>query len=116
MRDTIIVWLSIYNGQCWDTTSQSITIRKVYIYAPNAFTPNGDNNQRFILVTRGIIEGELFIYNRDGLLVYSTQDFSTQGWDGGSSPQGNYVWTLRYRAIEYPDTWQRETGSVLLIR
>lgn len=116
MRDTIIVWLSIYNGQCWDTTSQSITIRKVYIYAPNAFTPNGDNNQRFILVTHGIIEGELLIYNRDGLLVYSTQDFSTQGWDGGSSPQGNYVWTLRYRAIEYPDTWQHETGSVLLIR
>lgn len=115
-RDTTVIWLSIYNGQCWDTASQAIAIRKVYIYAPNAFTPNGDNNRRFILVTGGVIEGELRIYNRDGLLVYTTRDFGSQGWDGGSSPQGNYVWTLRYRAIEYPDTWQRKTGSVLLIR
>lgn len=115
-RDSIIISLSVFNGQCQDTTSQTVYIRKVSIYAPNVFTPAADNNNRFILFTQGIIEGELRIYNRNGLLVYSTRDFNGQGWDGESSPQDNYVWEFTYRAIEYPDTWQQETGSILLIR
>ena len=115
-KDTFEVALSIFNGQCWDTTSQLVTIRKVAIYAPNAFTPNNSDNNRFTLVTQGVMEGELRIYNRDGILVFTTRDFAEQGWDGSGAPQGNYVWQFTYRAIEYPDTWQNETGSILLIR
>ena len=115
-KDSFEVALSIFNGQCWDTVSQIVTVRKVIIYAPNAFTPGEDNNNHFSLFTQGIIEGELRIYNRDGNLVYSTRDYENPGWDGHGVPQGNYVWRFSYRAIEYPDTWQNETGSVLLIR
>lgn len=115
-RDSFNVAVSIYNGQCWDTASQTVIIRKVSIYAPNAFTPGADANNRFILFTRGIIEGELRIYNRDGLLVFTTHDYDGQGWDGLGSPQGNYVWRFSYRSIDYPSTWQHETGSILLIR
>ena len=115
-KDSFVVTLRISNGKCWDTASRTIYIDKTTIYAPNAFTPNNGDNNRFTLVTQGVIEGELRIYNRDGLLVFTTRDFTVQGWDGGSSPQGNYVWHLTYRNIEYPNVWQEEVGSVLLIR
>lgn len=114
--DSLCVALSVYNGQCWDTVIQTVPIRKVSIYAPNAFTPGADSNQRFALVTRGITDGEISIYNREGLLVYRTTEFNTTGWDGGNAPQGNYVWVLRYHAIEHPEALQTEKGSVLLIR
>lgn len=69
---------------------------------------------------KGIITTELFIYNREGLLVYRTTDLE-QGWDGrnlSETPcmQGNHVWKLIYKANDWPTTERTEIGSVLLLR
>ena len=71
-------------------------------------------------VNRRRHEAEIFIYNREGLLVYHSDDYST-GWDGQSQdgtpcPQGNYVWKLVYRAVDLPHSDRIEAGSVLLLR
>ena len=114
--DSIAIALSVYNGQCLDTAFYLLPVLRVAVFAPNAFTPNLDINNRFALVTHGVIDGELFIYNRDGLLVFQTTDFGNMGWDGGNSPQGSYVWRFIYHAIDYPNSLKSEIGTVLLIR
>lgn len=114
--DSLVLALSVFNGQCYDTATQVIPILRVAIFAPNVFTPNLDNNNRFFLSHHGIIDGELFIYNREGLLVYRTTDFSNRGWDGGNCPQGNYVWKFEYHAVDYPTTLKSAVGTVLLLR
>lgn len=118
--DSVIVALSVYNGTCLDTALRIIPILKTSIFAPNAFTPSQESNNRFIIVARGLIRADLYIYNREGLLVYHTTNIE-QGWDGRSEngtpcKQGNYVWKLVYRAIDLPSSDRTEIGSVLLIR
>lgn len=51
---------------------------------PNAFTPDGygpAENETFKPLAEGVIEYELFIYNRWGELIFTTKDLSV-GWDG----------------------------------
>jgi hypothetical protein len=114
--DTVAVALSVFNSQCWDTVVQMLPIRKVAIHAPNAFTPTNETNNRFVIAAQGVIEGELSIYNRDGLLVFRTKDFGGEGWDGAGCEQGAYVWKFEYRAIDYPAASQVEVGTILLIK
>ena len=117
--DSVTVALRVYNGLCYDTAIHVLPIHRVAIYAPNAFTPLREDNNRFIISGVGIDEGELFIYNREGLLVYHSKDY-TAGWngrrstDGAICPQGNYVWKLAYRASDH--TSRTEVGTVLLIK
>lgn len=118
--DTVSLTLRIFNGQCPDTATHFIPIRRVTLYAPNAFTPEEYENNTFYLVTQGIIEAHLIIYNREGMLIWQTTDLSTP-WDGRRTDgtlctQGNYVWKLTYRSVDYPDRLQTEVGSVLLLR
>ena len=118
--DSLLLSLCVYNGQCYDTVSQTVPILHVAAYAPDAFTPGEDNNNRFTIVTQGITNGELYIYNRQGLLVYQTTDLNT-GWDGrdyNGNPchQAAYVWKLIYEAIDHPGVKRSEVGTVTLLR
>lgn len=114
--DSLIFALDVYNGQCHDTAVCVVPVLKAAVFAPNVFTPNLDQNNRFTLKHHGILDGELFIYNREGLLVYRTTDFADKGWDGGNCPQGNYVWRFEYHALDYPNALKSEIGTVLLLR
>ena len=118
--DSVIVALRVFNGQCYDTATRVIQVLRVTLFAPNAFTPGRDDNSRFIIVGQGILEAELHIYNREGLLVYHTNNIE-QGWDGSNAsgapcPQGSYVWKLSYKALDRPTSLRTEIGTVLLIR
>ena len=119
-RDTLTLAVSLFNGQCSDTAIQLIPIIRIAIFAPNAFTPTRDNNNKFNIKAQGILDGELFIYDRDGTLVYHASDY-TDGWEGRNlngnlCQQANYVWKLSYRTLAYPNRKQVEIGSILLIR
>ena len=53
-----------------------------YIYIPNAFSPNGDNENDVLYVRGMLLESMLFrVYNRWGELVFESTDRSV-GWDG----------------------------------
>ncbi|PLX10634.1 MAG: hypothetical protein C0597_16475 [Marinilabiliales bacterium] len=68
---------------------------------PNAFTPDGTGpteNEIFRPLAEGVIEYELFIYNRWGELIFTTKDLS-DGWngtiDGDMAKPDVYVWKAK---------------------
>ena len=117
--DSLMVILAVSNGDCLDTARHTLPILKVAFWAPNAFTPAEGSNNRFAIVNLGLLEAELYIYDREGRLLFKTSDL-VEGWDGSHNgvpcPQAAYVWHLRYRAVDYPDAWRSATGTVTLLR
>jgi gliding motility-associated-like protein len=89
------------------------------LYTPNAFTPNGDNNNDFFLVFgKAIHQNSLKIFNRWGEEVFESSDMNN-GWDGTykgiAQPSGVYVYVLNY--FSGIETKTREIkGSLTLIR
>lgn len=114
-EDSIEVMLTAVNDYCRDTTQAVVIVNNDDIYAPNIFTPQQSTNNRFAIVAAEEIDGELTIYNREGTQVYVTIDLQS-GWNGGSCPQGAYVWRLRYRYSHNPDRWHDAIGTVTLLR
>ena len=87
---------------CVDTLVKTIVVNpEVILYAPNTFTPDGDEfNQDWKIYIEGIdiYNFELFIFNRWGEVVWESHDPSV-GWDGTYKgkiiPQGTYTWIIR---------------------
>jgi hypothetical protein len=118
--DTAVVALEVWNGQCYDTAVHLLPVLRVALFAPNVITPaSNDENSRFIIVTQGVASGKLYIYNREGLLLYHNDDY-TLGWDGRTldgriCPQGAYVWKLEYTSVDHPADKQTQVGTVTLL-
>lgn len=88
------------------------------LFAPNAFTPNGDGlNDEFFLKGRFIDEYNLRIYNRWGELLFETFTMY-DGWDGKlhgkASPEGVYVWVATGLGFDGTEITLR--GTVTLLR
>jgi gliding motility-associated-like protein len=76
---------------------------KIDIFAPNAFSPNGDNNndvfKPYINQSRNVVitSYEFSMFDRWGNLVFMTKDLQ-EGWDGTVQSQaaamGVYVWRI----------------------
>ncbi|MBK9175413.1 MAG: gliding motility-associated C-terminal domain-containing protein [Flavobacteriales bacterium] len=93
------------------------------IYVANAFTPNDDDkNEVFRPSVIGMQEDwyEFMVFNRWGLLVFSTTDPS-EGWNGGMNnageilPQDVYVWMLRAKDQFTPEKAEL-IGTVTLLK
>lgn len=84
---------------CEDETCEPVSIYPVpTIWAPSAFTPNGDGtNERFKVVVLYATKFQLEIFNRWGEMIYSSID-QDEGWDGTykSNPAqiDTYVWKV----------------------
>jgi gliding motility-associated-like protein len=87
---------------CSDTMDyELIVLPEVLIYAPNAFTPDGDEfNQGWRVFMEGvdIYDFELLIFNRWGETIWETHDMTVH-WDGTYNgkivQQGTYIWVIR---------------------
>jgi gliding motility-associated-like protein len=87
---------------CIDSMTQIVQLfNEVIIYAPNTFTPDGDEfNQDWRVYIDGIdqFDFQLLIFNRWGEIVWESKD-SKVAWDGtygGNIVQdGTYTWTIR---------------------
>ncbi|HTF03306.1 MAG TPA: PKD domain-containing protein, partial [Bacteroidia bacterium] len=104
---------------CPDTTWLTILVEEpTTCFIPNAFTPDGSGlNDLFMVSGINVREFELLIFDRWGMLIFSTTD-PYHGWDGtfkGNKCQEDvYVWRLKYC-----DTYGIRTekmGHVSLIR
>ena len=119
LADTIRVMLDAYNAYCHDTALTLLPLHRSTTFTPNAFTPDQPTNNRFFFPWTGISEFHLSIYNRGGLLVFSTDDI-TQSWDGTHNgtpcPPGAYVWHVQYTDDVKPHNPQVKEGIVTLIR
>ncbi|MDC3253163.1 gliding motility-associated C-terminal domain-containing protein, partial [Crocinitomicaceae bacterium] len=87
---------------CTDTMNyELIVFPEVLLYAPNAFTPDGDEfNQGWQVYMEGvdIYDFELLIFNRWGELIWESHDIDAPWYgtyDGKLLQQGTYQWTIR---------------------
>ncbi|MES2590352.1 MAG: PKD domain-containing protein [Bacteroidota bacterium] len=88
------------NG-CSDSTTHPVLIGPEFtFFIPNTFTPNGDGtNDYFYGAGIGIIEYDLWIFDRWGNMVFHTVDLN-QKWDGKANKGENpaqidvYVWKV----------------------
>ena len=93
------VRLTASNSNCICVDSIMVTVTESAIYAPNVFTPNGDElNDEFRVAYKSIISFDCWVYNRWGRLVYHWTD-PTKGWDGNingrkASP-GPYFYVIK---------------------
>ena len=77
----------VSDGVC--SRQASVTIKtyqfvceEPFVYVPNAFTPNADNENDVLYIRSTIVEeATLRIFNRWGEMVFETNDLSI-GWDG----------------------------------
>jgi gliding motility-associated-like protein len=104
--------------------SDTVYVKPFIYYVPSAFTPNSDGKNdyfRLIGLYRNI-RLNLYIYNRWGELVFTSDDLDT-GWDGtmsgNLSPEGTYVWVAKIKFLN-PDIIANNEillkGSVILLR
>jgi len=118
---TYTVQLDVLNEfGCIASITYTLVITAVSsVYAPNAFTPNGDGiNDVFRVEGEGITDLELLIFNRWGELIFDDEELEG-GWDGEYHEMhvqdGVYVWKVHYRVADQPG-WQQATGHVTLLR
>jgi len=85
--DNDTVYVTISDGFCNLNLKQRVRVLDnpcgpPDIFVPNAFSPNGDNNNDVLRVRGQYIKAMLFrVYDRWGQKVYETRDQS-KGWDG----------------------------------
>ncbi|MEL7002518.1 MAG: FG-GAP-like repeat-containing protein [Bacteroidota bacterium] len=96
------------------------------LFIPNLFTPNGDGeNDNFLVYGDGVKIISFRIFNRDGQMVYQTNNVMEAmevGWDGTyeGTPldNGNYVWSLQGEYFDgTPLTFAgKNNGTIRLLR
>ncbi len=114
--------IAISDLGCTDTALLDVQVYpEVILYAPNTFTPDGDEfNQDWRVFIEGvdIYDFQLTIYNRWGEAIWETQD-PEQGWDGNYNgrpvPIGTYSWFIRTRDLLNDDKYEFE-GHVNVIK
>lgn len=95
-----------------------LTFLELEMYLPTAFTPDNDNiNDRFFAKGPVVQNFKMEIYNRWGVLIFSTDD-NINGWDGTidgqDSPEGTYIYKIFYEDTD--GTKFDQSGAVVLMR
>ena len=89
---------------CQDTVVKVVKVESDFnVFVPNAFTPNGDDdNELFLPILQGVRIYKFIVFNRWGTKVFETSD-PKLGWDG--TFQGNnckeevYIWKITASGI-----------------
>ena len=102
------------------STSNIVAVEKPYaIYAPNAFSPDGDGfNDVFKVSGQGIIDFEMEIFNRWGQMVFKSSNIN-QKWDGTfrgkDLPTGTYIYKIKI--ITHGENQKSvKSGTISLVR
>ena len=103
---------------CVDSTSLWVIVAPdTRLFIPNAFTPGKSINNIFKVYGSGIYDFQLYIYDRWGMLMFSTNDMDI-GWDGTYknelAPTGVYVYKIQYKNTS--NQIKQKAGSMTLLR
>lgn len=119
MGDSTEIMLLAYTPTCLDTAIEIIPFHRIALFPPNVFTPQANQNELFRPVALGVVDYEIWIYDRRGKLVFHSTDITT-GWDGTHNgkpcPQATYAYKCRYREVTTPLGDQMLHGTVTLLR
>ena len=110
---------NINENGCERTDSVNvIVVKNYYRGVPDAFSPNGDDENDVLKVLgNGISSIEFYVYNRHGDIVFETRD-KNQGWDGTYKGEPSDVGVYAYFVlITYESGFQEILkGDVTLVR
>lgn len=102
-------------------SDEESTENSVQVFAPNAFTPNGDtfnNHWKIFINGIDIYDFHLTIYDRSGQIVWESFDSEAE-WDGnfGGNPAqaGIYVWMIDAKNAT-SDERHQFNGFITLLR
>jgi len=116
-----LVMISALNG-CEVRDTVVMEVDCIYIYAPNAITPDGDGlNDVFRVYANGLSAYTLRIFNRYGQLVWETND-PEDVWTGGAPdyylPNGIYTWQVEALDFNQNEALSRarSRGTILMVR
>ena len=117
--DSVPIEMVVYNAHdCSDTTSKVIYVNNNTMWIPNSFTPRAGTNSKFDIVAAGLKEYEIEIFNRDGILVFHSDDVNNS-WNGTFNgkycPQGAYVYIIRYSFRNQEGENLVRKGNVMII-
>jgi len=107
-------------NNCYKEYSQNIEISPLYyFYAPNTFSPNGDNvNDFFTPSIVGAKTYEMFIFDRWGKQVFYTDSLDI-AWDGTCNEENAIAGTYVFKVIttkQFDENTYEQKGYVNLIR
>lgn len=113
---------AINTNGCTDDFCMNIIINEEFVlYAPNAFTPDGNGVNDIFYVYGNDIDPEyftLYIFDRWGELIYTSNSLSA-GWDGTFKgqkvPNDVYVWRVQTQSLA-TEKYYEKNGHVTLIR
>lgn len=92
--------VQITYAQCaWTSDKKQVIFQEPTVLeeVANIFTPNKDGvNETFGIPLTNVVRYDLTIFNRQGKLVYHTDD-PTDHWSGDNFPSGVYLWILHYQ-------------------
>lgn len=115
--------VSMTDGVCQAQTTVTVTTYEyicgdVYIFVPNAFSPNGDN-QNDILYVRGqnLEEIDFKVFDRWGELVFESTDQAV-GWDGvfKGKPVDPDVYVYHLRVICFDGQENLIKGNITVLK
>lgn len=105
------------------STTDSIRVfKKCYVDVPNVFTPNGDGTNDYFLprelLSKGLSEFRMTLFNRWGVKVFETTSLTGRGWDGKfngeDAPAGVYVYLIEAKFINGDS--EKYQGNTTLLR
>lgn len=107
---------------CKDTITKFILLQSdPLVFAPNAFTPDGDEyNNYWMVCISGLDEHSfhLLLFDRWGEVIFESYD-PLVGWDGTYHGQlvmdGTYTWTLTIKDV-YTDKYNEYFGHINVLR
>ncbi|MBP6978581.1 MAG: gliding motility-associated C-terminal domain-containing protein [Bacteroidales bacterium] len=121
--EAVIEPVKMENPEMLSSFSNEIALAQITrINMPNAFTPNNDNENDYFKPVNIFTDQQasfvFLIYNRWGQKIYESTNISDPGWDGTvsgeSSPEGVYIYFIRYISSE--GEIFEEKGTVTLLR
>lgn len=92
---------------CLDSTVRTVEVLPEFtFYIPNAFTPTRDDgiNDKFFGKGVGIVDYQIWIFDRWGNMVFNTKDIN-EGWDGKANKgqevaqQDVYAWKVKLKDV-----------------
>ncbi len=119
-RDSVDVKLIVSNKfNCYDTAKVTIPMRKEAIYVPNAFSPDVQGNERFMVKGFNVAKYEIVIYDRAGDIVYHSDNIN-EAWDGTKNGRicnkGTYMYKIYYSFDHDSNNIITKKGTVFLFR
>tara|TARA_R110002020_G_scaffold471738_1_gene699083 strand:+ start:1313 stop:3685 length:2373 start_codon:yes stop_codon:yes gene_type:complete len=104
---------------CEATVIKRVSILRSYrLMFPTGFTPLSEKNQFFLPKSKGLVSGELLIFNTWGDLIFRTDDLKTEGWDGklkGELLNAGFYF-FRYNGVAIDGEKVTRDGKFKLIR